>query len=118
MRGAIKLIDDDHTGRRLYLDSLINLNNPSESVRDILLKKHPPKQTYKAETIVNSKTTVADPHPIIFEWIDGQLIRSMVLKMDGAAGPSGLDIAAWRQLCTSFTSASYELCDNLAAVAR
>ena len=38
--------------------------------------------------------------------------------MDGAAGPSGLDAAAWKRLCTSFKSASTELCDTLAAVAR
>ena len=59
--------------------------------------------------------------------MDGQLIRNTVLKMDGAAGSSGLDAAAgssgldaaaWKQLCTSFKPASFELCDNLTAVAR
>ena len=68
--------------------------------------------------IVNPNTPVTDPHPIIFEWIDGQLVCSMVLKMDGVAGPSGLDVAAWKRLCTSFISAFSELCDTLAAVAR
>ncbi len=38
--------------------------------------------------------------------------------MDGAAGPSCLDAAAWKRMCTSFKSASFELCDALAAVAR
>ena len=38
--------------------------------------------------------------------------------MDGVAGPSGLDAAAWKQLCTSFKSASTDLCDALALTAR
>ncbi len=118
VRAALRLIAENHTGRLLHLDSTADPNNSSESVRDSLLKKHPPKQPYKLDTIVNPNTPVTDPHPIIFEQIDGQLIRSTVLKMDGSAGPSGLDAAAWKRLCTSFKSASSELCDSLAAVAR
>ena len=37
--------------------------------------------------------------------------------MDGAAGPSGLDAAAWKHLCTSFKKASSDLCDSLASIA-
>ena len=119
VKAALRLIADDHTGQPLRLDSVTDPDNPSEIVLDILLKKHPPKQPLKVETIVSSNNPVTDPHPIIFEQIDGQLIRSTVLKMDGAAaGPSGLDAAAWKRLCTSFKSASSELCDTLAAVAR
>ena len=119
MRAALRLIADNNTGQPLRLNSIIDPNTPSESVRDILLKKHPsPKQPLKEETIINPSTPVTDPHPIIFERIDGQLIRNTALKMDGAAGPSGLDAAAWKRLCSSFKSASNELCDTLAAVAR
>ena len=38
--------------------------------------------------------------------------------MDGATGPSGLDTASWKRLCTSFKSASADLCEALAATAR
>ena len=38
--------------------------------------------------------------------------------MDGAAGPSGLDAPVWKRLCCSFKSASANLCDALALVAR
>ena len=92
----------------------MNPDNPSETVRDILLKKHP----FKEASLVNPNTPVTDPHPIIFERIDSQLIRSTVLKMNGAAGPLGLDTSAWKRMCTSFKSVSVELCDALAAVAR
>ena len=54
----------------------------------------------------------------MFEVIDGQLIRSTVLKMDGAAGPSGLDAAAWKRMCTSFKTVSVDLCESLASTAR
>ena len=38
--------------------------------------------------------------------------------MDGASGPSGLDAAAWKRLCTSFKTASTDLCEALASTAR
>ena len=40
------------------------------------------------------------------------------MKTSGAAGPSGLDAAAWRRICTSFQRASSDLCVALSAVAR
>ena len=54
----------------------------------------------------------------MFEVIDGQLIRNTLLKMDGAAGPSGLDAAAWKRMCASFKTASADLCESLASTAR
>ena len=46
------------------------------------------------------------------------IIRKVVLRMEGAAGPSGVDARGWRRLCTSFHSASVDLCRSLAMVAR
>jgi len=54
----------------------------------------------------------------MFEVIDGQLICSTVLLMDVAAGPSGLDAAAWKRTCTSFRMASADLCESLVGMAR
>ena len=61
---------------------------------------------------------ITQPHPILFERIDGDLICSTALKTDGVAGPSGLDAAAWKGLCNSFKSASTDLGDAVAATAR
>ena len=58
------------------------------------------------------------PHPIVFDQLDAICIRRAVLKTSDAAGPSGLDAAAWRRICTSFQRASSDLCDVLSAVAR
>ena len=46
------------------------------------------------------------------------MIHDMILRMDGAAGPSGLDAASWKRLCTSFKGASADLYESLAATAR
>lgn len=37
--------------------------------------------------------------------------------MDGAAGPSGLDVSYWRKMFTSFER-KFELCNAVACVAR
>ena len=42
----------------------------------------------------------------------------LLLTPKGAAGPSGLDAHCWRRLCTSFHSASRDLCHSLALFAR
>ena len=62
--------------------------------------------------IVVPDTPITEPHHVIFDKIDGDL------RTEGAAGPSGLDSTAWRRMCTSFKSASTDLCDALATMAR
>ena len=41
----------------------------------------------------------------------------MLLKMDGAAGPSGMDVSHWK-VCTSFSRESDDLCHTIAMVTR
>jgi len=57
-------------------------------------------------------------HPVIFDCLTDEVIRRVVFRMDGAAGPSGVDARGWRRLCTLFRSASVDLCHSLALVAR
>ena len=63
-------------------------------------------------------TSGQDLHPVIFDQFDGSLICSTLMKMDGAAGPSGLDTSCWKRLCTAFRSYSTDLCDVLASLCR
>ncbi len=119
VRAALQLIAEDSNGGPLQLDSQIGsdgLNTTPETVREILLKKHPPKQSPKQSSIITPDAPIVEPHPVLFDKIDGLLIRSTALRMDGAAGPSGLDTAAWKRMCTSFKST--DLCDALASIAR
>ena len=91
-----------------------------EMVRAALLKKHPQKQPLKPSAIISPGSHVHELHPVLFEKIDAPLIRHTILRMDGAAGPgpSGLDAAAWKRLCTSLKAASADFCEALASVAR
>ena len=57
-------------------------------------------------------------HPVIFDSLDARCIRLAALWTEGSAGPSGFDAMGWRRLCTSFKSASEELCHSLAATAK
>ena len=41
-----------------------------------------------------------------------------MLKINGSAGPSGLDDAVWKRLCSSFQSSSVDLCSALASLTR
>ena len=59
-----------------------------------------------------------DIHPVFFDCITGATIRATALKLSGSAGPSGIDAAGWRRLCVSFHSASKELCNAIAELAR
>ena len=102
VRAALRLISEDINGGPLHLDRQINSSTVPETVREILIKKHPPKQPPKQSTIIRPDSSIVEPHPVIFEKIDGPLIRSTALRMDGAAGPSGLDAAVWKRMCTSF----------------
>ena len=122
VKAALRLISDDSNGGSLNLDSRVESSSSSsttpEMVREALLKKHPPKQPLKPSAIISSDTLSNEPHSVLFERIDSELIRRTILRMDGAAGPSGLDAAAWKRLCTSFKTASTDLCEALASTAR
>ena len=50
--------------------------------------------------------------------IDAASIRTAALRTDGTARPSGIDARGWRRICTSFHSASNDLCHSLALLAR
>ena len=85
-------------------------------MNEVLLLKHPVGQPACPDSLMNG--TPPRSHPVIFEALDANLIRSMALQTNGAAGPSGLDAFAWRRLCTSFKSASDNLCHAMALTAR
>ena len=63
-------------------------------------------------------TTLRSCHPVIFDCLDGDLIHRTAVRIEGSAGPSGVDALGWRRLCNSFRTASSDLCHSLASVAR
>ncbi len=50
--------------------------------------------------------------------LDAASIRTAALRTDGAAGPSCIDARGWRRICTSFHTASHDLCHALALLAK
>jgi len=114
-KAALKLITGHKRG------GLLKLNDPVDSnrvVRDVLLEKHPPAQPLFRECLIDSVSEPPPVHPIVFDDLRGPLIRSAALRTFGAAGPSGMDAKGWRRICTSFHSASNDLCEAIALFAR
>ena len=110
----------NNTHKSMVLDQLSDPQHSElGSVREILLSKHPPPGLIDPSAIhLDRSNPVHYPHSIVFDNITGDLIKKMALKCQGAAGPSGLDATSWRRLCSSFKSASSNLCHSLALVAR
>ena len=117
---ALGLLSNTHTrkGGVLLSTDLSDPNNPSSpTVLETLKKKHPPGRPIQPSALIG----VGDPppvHPVLFDRVDAGTIKSAALNTKGAAGPSGLDAHSWRRLCTSFHSASRELCHSLAMLTR
>ena len=116
-KAALNLLSSDDKGGILHLEDRSDPSNTdSPAVRDVLISKHPTGQGARANCILQPLPQNA--HPVIFEAIDANVIRSATLHITGSAGPSGLDAHGWRRLCTSFKGASNDLCHNLAMVTR
>ena len=114
VKAAIRLVTDQDSGQSLPLDSI---QPDGRSVKEHLLDKHPVGVPASASAISDTPPATK-PHPIIFDRIDGPLIRSLAQKMEGSSGPSGLDSTAWKRLCSSFKSASVDLCNSIASLTR
>ena len=115
VKAAIALLDsDDRSGAPMGLDAPLVSEDPSWTVCDELLKKHIKGQPAHSAALKSLDGCGKRFHPVIFEALDGALIRNAALRTRGAAGPSGLDAFGWRRLCNSFQCASNDLCSSLA----
>ena len=85
----------------------------------LLKEKHPPAKTPTEDILLSnhpeSSNTAVN---FIFESLDASSIRDSALSTKGSAGPSGLDATIWKRMCTSFKSASNNLCSSLAGVGK
>ena len=90
----------------------------NRTVFDELRQKHPEGKEMNPSALVPEADDAGSFHPIIFDSLDGALIRNIASRMKGSAGPSGLDAEDWRQMCCSFKDASHHLCKTLADTAK
>ena len=95
----------------------LNTRIGQKTVREILTEKHPPAKAAQDEALLSGEMP-PPPHPVIYSGITREAILDAVLNTQGAAGPSGMDAASWRRICTAFHGASNDLCDALAGCAR
>ena len=117
MKAALRLISEDNNGGILSLDSYVLPDN-SETVRESLLKKHPPGSLTVLSAIISGNVNSVEPVQLVIYGIDEELIRSTAIKTEGGTRPSCLDAVSWRRLCTSFKSCSTDLRRALSMVAR
>ena len=77
----------------LHLDDHATPDDPhSLSVKAVLQSKHPSGQPASQDSVIHG--VPPEIHPVIFDSIDAQLVRSTTLCCKGVAGPSGLDAYA------------------------
>jgi len=120
VRAALQILTNHSKGGPMPIDTRLPSDHeqPAITVWDELKKKHPPGQPAHLDSLLPSTTPRPETHPVIFDHLDGTIIRSAALSTHGSAGPSGVDAFGWRRLCTSFQSASADLCTSLAIVAK
>ncbi len=114
IRAAIRFLSDNHGGGVLDINGTVG----GKKVIDVLREKHPSARNVSLEALVTTTEDPPDIHPVFFERLTGPVIRSAALRTQGAAGPSGVDAAGWRRMCTAFHRESTDLCEAVAAVGR
>ena len=116
---TLRLLSDEVKGTPLPLDTQLPTDEDQlpTTIHNELLKKHPSGQPAHADALLHS--IISPPmHPVVFECLDGESIRSAALHTNGSAGPSGIDARGWRRLCSYFQTTSTDLCNSLSLVAR
>ena len=115
---AIKLLSEEHTHCVLDGDDIIQSGENETTVMEELKRKHPPSQGIDQRALLNPTNLPQVIHPVVFDCIDADLIRSAANRTEGAAGPSGIDAHGWKRMYSTFKAASAELCHSLALLAR
>ena len=104
LRAASCLIADNVESFSLALNSKVSIAGTKCTVKDVLLGKHPAGHPLKSSVLVSPSTTLSAPpfHHVLFDHLDGSLICCTILQMDSAAGPSGMDVASWKNCILPF----------------
>ena len=114
MKAALGILEGENSKGPLPLFQV--LIDSDKTILDVLKAKHPFPHPVSGNAIDPDTTKILEPHPVILERIDDTLMQSTVLKMNGAANPSGLDITSRKRLCFAFKRYSSDLCDALASL--
>ena len=115
MHAAIRYLSDSNHNGLLSLDELCG----TENVRSVLAEKHPEARPVQKDALLSTEEMdLQTVHPVLFEQITADKVRSAALRIKGTAGPSGVDAAGWRRILVSFHRESDNLCTAIAAFTR
>ena len=88
---VIKLLTGYKRDRPLKLTDIADPSNPSVLVHDVLKDKHPKAQPLCRDCLVTADYESTPFHPVLFDALNGSLIRSATLQTFGAPEPSGMN---------------------------
>ena len=114
IQAAIRRVTDSGNTGVLPLNSI---QPDNRTVKDHLQEKHPHRRPALKETI-SQEDPKDEPHEVIYGEIDNTMIRTIVQRMTGSAGPSGVDATGWKRFCSSYGKTSEGLCKAIAQVAK
>ena len=100
-KAALQLLAGKGRGGILNLDDDAVTDPPIRSVWEVLRSKYPTAQPLHLNCLLPNWADPPATHPVIFDPLDGHVIRAAALGTSGAAGPSGVDAHSWRRLFTS-----------------
>jgi hypothetical protein len=117
IKDALRLLSSTPSGGPLSPDTVLSACD-DRTVFEELCGKHPKGKDICPSAIVSENDHTCPSHPVIFDALDGAVIKDIASHMKGSAGPSGLDAEDWRQMCCSFKDVSDHLCNTLANTAK
>ena len=75
VKAALHMITNQEKGGVLPLKSAVSTDDKAtKTVHDVLLEKHPPSKSPVSSAICDSNHSILDPHPVLFDQIDGPFI--------------------------------------------
>jgi len=105
----------------LHLNSTITSSGgESTIVLDELKSKHSTSHSATTDAIepTGSDEAPSDMLLVVFDSINAATILTAALHTTGAAVLSEINAKRWRRLCTTFKTASTDLCQSLALIAK
>ena len=105
---ALHLLANESRGGVLSLDASVPSDVTSSgdqlyhTVREVLVEKHPRGRPADSDILLDFNTERPCYDSIIFECLTSDMIKRASLHTHGAAGPSGVDAYAWRQIWRYF----------------
>ena len=88
VKAALRFVSEKSRGSFLPISTPIG----ESTVLKELIKKHPsPSPASSSNLIVTASTNFSYCHSVVFDCLNDDVIRRVALRMEGAAGPSGVD---------------------------